>query len=61
MHNVRLAPHRPKQINHPVVGRLELMYDTLQLPDDTGLTMLVYTAEPSRPTQDALKLLDGDQ
>jgi hypothetical protein len=23
------------------------MYDTLQLPADTGLTMLVYTAEPS--------------
>jgi hypothetical protein len=56
-HNVRLHRTGAKQINHPVVGRLELMYDTLQLPADTGLTMLVYTAEVGTPTHDALKVL----
>jgi transcriptional regulator with XRE-family HTH domain len=56
-HNVRLHRTGNKQINHPVVGRLELMYDSLPLPADGGLTMLVYTAEPGSPTQDALNLL----
>jgi hypothetical protein len=56
-HNVHLHSTGTKLINHPVVGRLELMYDTLQLTADTGLTMLVYTAEPSSSTADALTLL----
>ena len=33
------------------------MYDTLQLTADTGLTMLVYTAEPGSSSADALTLL----
>ena len=56
-HNVRLHRTGAKRIHHPVVGRLELMYDTLQLPTETGLTMLVYTADAGSPTHDALKLL----
>jgi len=56
-HNVHLHRTGTKLINHPVVGRLELMYDTLQLTADTGLTMLVYTAEPGSSTADALTLL----
>jgi hypothetical protein len=38
-------------------GCLELMYDTLQLTADTGLTMLVCTAEPGSSSADALTLL----
>ena len=56
-HDVRLHRTGNKLINHPVVGRLELMYDTLTLPADTGLTMLVYTAEAGSTTADALALL----
>ena len=56
-HNVRLHRTGAKQIHHPVAGRLELMYDTLQLPAETGLTMLVYTADAGSPTHDALNLL----
>jgi hypothetical protein len=56
-HNVHQHRTGTKLINHPVVGRLELMYDTLQLTADTGLTMLVYTAEPSSSSADALTLL----
>ena len=56
-HEVRLHRTGRKLIHHPVVGRLELMYDTLHLPADVGLTMLVYTAEPGSPTGDALALL----
>lgn len=56
-HDVRLHRTGHKLINHPVVGRLELMYDTLELPADPGVTLLVYTAEPDSPTADALTLL----
>jgi transcriptional regulator with XRE-family HTH domain len=57
IHHVHLHLGGAKLIDHPVVGRLELMYDTLELPADAGLTMLVYTAEPTSPTADALTLL----
>ena len=33
------------------------MYGTLQLAADTGLTMLVYTAEPGSSSADALTML----
>ncbi|MET0764389.1 MAG: helix-turn-helix transcriptional regulator [Blastococcus sp.] len=56
-HNVNLHRTGNKVINHPVVGRLELMFDTLELAADPGLTMLVYTAEPASPSADALHLL----
>ena len=56
-HTVRLHRTGNKLINHPVVGRLELMYDTLELPADPGLTLLAYTAEQGTPTYDALALL----
>lgn len=56
-HNVHLHRGGVKHIHHPVVGRLELMYDMLELPADPGLTMLVYTAAPGSPSADALTLL----
>jgi transcriptional regulator with XRE-family HTH domain len=56
-HNVHLHRTGNKLIDHPVVGRLELMFDTLELPADTGLAMLVYTAEPGSASADALNLL----
>ncbi|HEY0484631.1 MAG TPA: helix-turn-helix transcriptional regulator [Mycobacteriales bacterium] len=56
-HNVHLHRTGNKLINHPVVGRLELMFDTLELPADTGLTMLVYTAVPGSASADGLNLL----
>jgi transcriptional regulator with XRE-family HTH domain len=55
-HNVHLHRAGAKLINHPIVGRLELMYDSMELPG-TGLTVLVYTAEPGSPSADALNLL----
>jgi transcriptional regulator with XRE-family HTH domain len=56
-HNVHLHRTGTKLIDHAVVGRLELMFDNLDLPADTGLTMLVYTAEPGSASADALNLL----
>ena len=56
-HHVHLHTGGTKKIHHPVVGRLELMYDSLQIAAAPGLTMLVYTAQPGTPTADALRLL----
>jgi transcriptional regulator with XRE-family HTH domain len=56
-HNVHLHRTGTKLVNHPVVGRLELRFDTLELPADNGLTMLVYTAEPESASADALNVL----
>jgi len=56
-HNVHLHRGGSKRINHPVVGRLELMYDTLPIAQAPGLTMIVYTAAPGTPTADAVALL----
>jgi transcriptional regulator with XRE-family HTH domain len=56
-HDVMFHRTGVKRLHHPVVGGLELTYEALELPGDPGLTMLVYTAEPASPTQDALNLL----
>jgi transcriptional regulator with XRE-family HTH domain len=56
-HNVHQHLGGSKAVNHPVVGRLDLMYDTLPIAQAPGLTMIVYTAAPDTPTADALQLL----
>jgi transcriptional regulator with XRE-family HTH domain len=56
-HDVRFHRTGRKQLHHPVVGALDLSYEAFELPGDPGLTLLVYTAEPASPTQDALNLL----
>jgi hypothetical protein len=56
-HNVRFHRTGTKRIHHPVVGTLELSYETLELAADTGLVINVYTAEPGSETEQALNLL----
>ena len=56
-HDVRLHRTGTKLFFHPVVGRLELDYEALMLPADTGLQMNVYTAVPNSPSADGLALL----
>lgn len=45
-----------KRLRHPVVGDLDLTYEALDLTSASGLTLLVYTAEPDTATQDSLNL-----
>ena len=49
-HNVRLHRTSTKQMHHPVVGELELTGEALELPGDTGLTIITYTVEPATPS-----------
>jgi transcriptional regulator with XRE-family HTH domain len=56
-HNVRFHRTGTKRLHHPVVGELELSYETLELGADDGLSVAVFTAEPGSASQDALDLL----
>jgi len=56
-HDVRLHLTGAKRFQHPVVGDLDLVFNTMALPADPGLTLAVYTAEPGSPTEEKLALL----
>jgi transcriptional regulator with XRE-family HTH domain len=56
-HHVRIHTSGVKLLHHPVVGDLDLPFETFPLPADPGQSLLNYTAEPASPTQDALNLL----
>ncbi|MFE7723706.1 helix-turn-helix transcriptional regulator [Nocardia rhizosphaerihabitans] len=48
-----------KRLNHPLVGDLELDQETMTLPDDSGLSVVVYSAPPGTAAEESLKLLAG--
>lgn len=58
-HDVRLHTTGTKRFQHPLVGYLELTFESLPLPtdDDRGLVLTCCTAEPGSPAADALQLL----
>jgi hypothetical protein len=56
-HNVRIHTSGVKLLHHPVVGDLDLAFESFPLPADPTQSLLIYTAEPESPTQDALHLL----
>lgn len=56
-HNVRLHRSGLKHFHHPVIGRMDLMFEAMALEADEGLTLTAYTAEPGTPSRDALALL----
>jgi hypothetical protein len=54
---VKLHRSGTKRFHHPLVGDLTLDFESLDLAGDPGQTLLVYTAEPNSPSQQALNLL----
>jgi transcriptional regulator with XRE-family HTH domain len=56
-HNVRFHRAGTKRLHHPIVGELEVSYETLTLDADDGLRMALYTAEDGSASQQALDLL----
>jgi transcriptional regulator with XRE-family HTH domain len=58
-HDVRLHQYGTKHFQHPVVGLVDVAFDSMPLPasEDHGLTMTCYSAEPGSPSDDALKML----
>jgi transcriptional regulator with XRE-family HTH domain len=56
-HDVRIHSTGIKLLHHPVVGDLELAFESFPLGADPSQSILAYTAEPGSPSQDALNLL----
>jgi transcriptional regulator with XRE-family HTH domain len=55
--DVRLRRSGRKRLHHPVVGRLDLDVESLELPAEPGLHFTVYTAAAGTPSADNLALL----
>jgi len=56
-HDVREHRTGVKSIHHPIVGRLDLTFETLDVKSELGLQMLVFTAEPGSRSHEGLQLL----
>jgi transcriptional regulator with XRE-family HTH domain len=56
-HNVRHHTTGTKGIHHPVVGDLQLTFESMDLPADPGLALIVYGTEPGSASHDALTML----
>lgn len=56
-HDVREHRTGIKSIHHPIVGDLDLTYQSMDLAADRGLQMLVFSAEPGSASHDRLQLL----
>jgi transcriptional regulator with XRE-family HTH domain len=56
-HDVHVFHDGTKRFRHPVVGELELAFESMELPDGSGLMVAVYNAAPGSAAEDALKLL----
>jgi transcriptional regulator with XRE-family HTH domain len=56
-HDVRLHSTGIKQFRHPVIGDVDLNFETMQLAADPGLTMTLLSAPAGSAADDALRLL----
>ncbi len=60
-HDVEYYRSGIQPFHHPIAGHLTLSYDALEIPADPGLTIVVYTADPGSPDQQALDRLAANQ
>ncbi|WP_354637898.1 helix-turn-helix transcriptional regulator [Kitasatospora camelliae] len=56
-HPVRDKTSGTKRFRHPVVGDLELAYETMRAADDPDQALITYAAEPGTPSHDSLRML----
>lgn len=56
-HELKDKTHGRYVYLHPEVGRLELSYETLRLPDDPDQALIAHTVEPGSSSETALRLL----
>ncbi|MGI5502268.1 helix-turn-helix transcriptional regulator [Lentzea sp. CA-135723] len=56
-HDVQYHRSGQKRLRHPVVGQLDLNFESMELPSESGLTLNVYTAAAGTPTADGLRML----
>ena len=58
-HDVRDKSDGAKRFDHPLVGRLELRYESLAISGADGQSLVVYHAEPGSPSAQGLALLSS--
>ena len=56
-HEVCEPTHGTKRFQHPLVGGITLLYETLALPDEPEQQLVTYTAQADTESQTALDLL----
>ena len=56
-HDVRFHLSGIKHFHHPIVGDITLNYERLELAADTGLHIMIYTADPGSKSEQSLRLL----
>ncbi|MFD3498393.1 helix-turn-helix transcriptional regulator [Streptomyces sp. NPDC058676] len=56
-HDVKEKSHGVKRMHHPLVGHLELSFESFRLVDDQEQSLITYHAEPGSPSAEALRLL----
>ncbi|GAA2158165.1 MULTISPECIES: helix-turn-helix transcriptional regulator [Glycomyces] len=56
-HDVRFHASGVKTVNHPVVGEIEIGFESLNLDAEPGLAMLIYSAAPGSDSDERLRLL----
>ncbi|MEU8513574.1 helix-turn-helix transcriptional regulator [Kitasatospora sp. NPDC048722] len=56
-HPVQDKTSGTKRFHHPVVGDLELTYETLRATDDPDQALITYAAESGSPSHDSLRML----
>lgn len=55
--DVRFHRSGRKRLRHPIVGQLDLDFESMELPSEPGLQLNIYTAAAGTPTADAIKML----
>ena len=56
-HDVRIHSTGVKKLDHPLVGELDLPYESLPIEPGTSTSLVTYLPEPGSPSEDALSLL----
>jgi transcriptional regulator with XRE-family HTH domain len=56
-HRVHQRTHGTKRLNHPLVGELDIHFETLTLPGEPSQTLYIYTTEPGSASEQSLSLL----
>lgn len=56
-HRVHQRTHGTKRLSHPLVGELDVQFETLALPRQESQVLYVYSAEPGSGSHRALSLL----
>ena len=58
-HDVDVVTLPARVINHPLVGPIELLTETLAITATEGQFLIIYHAEPGSPSEQALTRLSG--